>query len=476
MARVDVRPPRRALARRTSSLLAASLAAGLAVALAVAPELAAAAPTSTLVTTPGTGETAPGGEPTDDTSTPPVEPTATDPAPVPTTAPPTLPPDPTTPAPAPTTTAPTTTPPGNPAPTTAAPTTAPPPVGGKPAPPNVPAPSQPNADGLGVRVTTRDLTLGRSYWNAKSTVATLRVTVENTGRIGERVRLGYTLPTGLADAGTAGCVAAGGGSWGCGEWTVAPGTRFTSLIKVRVAGDAWRRMPLSGSVRVTATGPGTSGTVEDNEGFAVLFPPGPPVPGMLLDADEVAFDITGGATELAVRLGNTGAVDATGRVEVVLPSGVSVQSPPPYCAMASPTRTRCDLGLLPTGRTQTLRLPVVATPQAQREAPLAGALIGELDPRSGRTRQMRMSFRIVAAAALATPPVTTPTPTGSQGVLAAAGRTADTGGMSSVQRIAVALIAVSVLLVVLALALATTSLRRRMGGPAPDPTANPAVD
>ena len=42
------------------------------------------------------------------------------------------------------------------------------------------------------------------------------------------------------------------------------------------------------------------------------------------------------------------------------------------------------------------------------------------------------------------------------------------------QRTAVILIAVSALLVVLALTLAMTSLRRRFGGPPPEPALNPA--
>ncbi|MEH0937514.1 hypothetical protein [Micromonospora psammae] len=447
-------------------------------ALTVAPGLATAAPTVTRVATPETGETTPAGEPTEET-TPPVEPTA--PASDPATGPPTLPPDPDpTPSDAtPTTVAPTTSAPA-PAPTTTTrpPTTAPapPPPGGGPVPPPAPPPGEPGGGRTGVRVTTGDISLGPGYWNARSTVTTLRVTVTNTGATSARIRLGYTLPAGITDAGTPGCSAAGGGAWRCGEWTAAAGARFSSAIKVRVGGTAWRQMPLSGSVRVTATGADTGAVTADDEGFAVLFPPGPPVPGIKLAADEVAFDISGTPTELAVRLGNTGKVDAAGRIEVILPAGVSVPNPPAGCEAAGPTRTRCDVGTVAAGRTAALRLPVAASPEAQRQAPLAGALLGKLDPHSGRTRQMQMSFRINAAAALATPAASTPTPTGSQGVLAVAGQASGDDGMSSVQQIAVALIAVSGVLVVLALALATASLRRRMSGPVTDPAGNPASD
>ncbi|SCL56223.1 hypothetical protein GA0070606_2569 [Micromonospora citrea] len=464
MARVDVRPGRRARDRRTVPLLAISLAAGLTV--ASVPGWATAAPTAARV---ATAPTEPVGEPGE-------EPTADPTDPVPSEAPSTVSPPPQSTPPAATTEpAPTTTAPQEPAPTTTSPTTSTPPPApsAPPVRPSAPAPGSPSAPAAGVSVTTDDITLTSAYWNAPSTVTTLRVTVTNTGASSARVRLAYTLPAGLTDAGTEGCADAGGGEHRCGEWTSAPGARFSTLLRVRVGGDAWRKMPLSGSVRVTAAVPGAA-PVSDNEGFAVLFPPGPPAPGIRLAADEVTFDISGGASGLDVRLGNTGRVDADGRVEVILPAGVTVPAPPAGCTTVDPTRTRCDLGTVPAGRTADLRLPVAATPEAQRQAPLAGAVLGQLDPRSGRPRQVQMSFRITAAAALATPVVSTPAPTGSQGVLAAdAPSLRDGGGISSVRRTAITLIAVSTLLVVLALALATTSLRRRSGAAMTERTPGP---
>jgi hypothetical protein len=478
MHRVDVRPVRRAPRRRTASLLAMSLAAGLAAAVAVTPGWATATPTVTRVLAAATASADPATDPVEETPT--VDPTATEPDPP--TAPPTesAPPETTPPAPDPTTTsaAPPTSDAGNPAPTTTAPTatTAPPPQQGPPpvVSPAAPGPGQPAPSRLGVRVTTGDVTLTDAYWTAASTVTKLRVTIANTGSAPERVRLAYTLPAGLTDAGTEGCASSGGGNYRCGEWTTTPGDRFSTSVRVRVAGTAWRQMPLSGSVRVTATGPGVTGSAQDNEGFAVLFPAGPPVPGIRLQADEVAFDISGGPSQLDVRLGNSGKVDAAGRVEVILPAGVSVPTPPPGCLPVASSRTRCEVGAVPAGRVATLRLPVTATPEAQRAAPLAGAIVGRLDPRSGKTRQLQMSFRITAAAALSTPVAVTPAPTASQGVLAGAGQRDGDGGLSSIQHTAIILMAVSGLLVVLALALATTSLRRRMTGPVADPRTAPA--
>ncbi|MEV4386550.1 hypothetical protein AB0J68_12695 [Micromonospora sp. NPDC049580] len=482
MARVKVSPERWAVGRPPTPLLAASLALGLLAALAAAPALASAA-VPRIHPIAAVTESAPEPDP-DPETTPAQEPTPTqDPGgdPVPTNPAPetTAPPPATTPPAPPQTTAPNVPPP----PTTTAPApggSTRPPTPGPPAPP-VP-PVRPPAPGgtppaapspLGVQVTTEDVTLPEAYWNAASTTTTLRVTVANTGTAAQRVRLSYTLPAGLTDAGTKGCVAAGGGAYHCGAWTAEAGVRFSSLIRLRVAGNAWERMPLSGSVQVVADAPGVSGEVADDQGFAVLFPPGPPVPGISLAADEVAFDISGAASTLAVRLVNTGTVDAAGLVEVILPAGVSVPTPPAGCLPVEASRTRCDGGLLSAGETRELRLPVEATPQAQREAPLSGAVIGQLDPRNGATRRVQMSFRITAAAALATPVVSPPAPTGSQGVLPAGATTDDDGGMTSVQRTAVILIAVSALLVVLALTLATTSLRRRLGEPTAEPTAPP---
>ncbi|MET7822254.1 hypothetical protein [Micromonospora zamorensis] len=474
MARVKALPGLRAEVRRTAPSLAAALALGLLTALAVGPTGANAAMPEpepvVMVTDPvSEPETTASQDPTPTEE--PTDPVPTDPAPETTApAPETTPPPPVTTAPevppAPTTTAPA---PGGP-PTAVPPIAPPPPV--PPVRPPPPGSAAPPPSPLGVQVTTQDVTLTEAYWNAASTATTLQVTVNNTGTTAQRIRLSYTLPAGLTDVGTKGCTAAGDGTYRCGAWTAEAGVRFSALLRLRVDGSAWKQMPLAGSVQVVADAPGVPGEAKDDQGFAVLFPPGPPAAGIALAADEVAFDISGTASTLALRLGNTGAVDATGRVEVVLPPGVTVPTPPPGCVTVDPTRTRCDAGLVAAGKTAELRLPVEATPEAQRGAPLSGALIGQLDPRSGATRQLQMSFRITAAAALATPVVSPPAPTGSQGVLPGGAANGD-GGMTSVQRTAIILIVVSTLLVVLALTLATVSLRRRLNGPAPGPAPNP---
>ncbi|MFB9848826.1 hypothetical protein ACFFMR_00285 [Micromonospora andamanensis] len=435
-------PGRRAW-RRT---LASACALGLLVAAGavVAPGAVVAAPTAHRAA-----------EPVPDS--PPAEPTG---EPEPTSPPPTVEPPVETSAPA----SPSTTP--TPGATTGGPvpSSGPPAATGAPPRPTYSPPSRPPAPTIappvsaGVTVTTGDLTLPVGYWNVAGTVATLRVTVANTGTASAGVRLAYTLPAGLTDAGTDGCATAGRREYRCGQWTTAPGAQFSTRLRIRVDGDAWRQMPLAGSVRVTATGP--AGTARDDEGFAVLFPPGPPAPGITMSAEEVAFDAEGASEGLLVRLGNTGRADATGRVDVLLPAGVTVTAPPSGCVAVAATRTRCDLGTVPAGRTDEVRLPVTAMATALRAAPLSGAVIGLLDPRHGADRRMQLSFRITASPELpvGAPPAASVTSPG----LRPAGAP---GGPTSGHRAAVLPITVSVLLLLLAAGLVTAMRRRRARAP-----------
>jgi hypothetical protein len=327
-------------------------------------------------------------------------------------------------------------------------------------PPTRPRPEGPQ---LGVYVTTDDLALTPTYWNAVAgTTVDLRVTVTNTGQVEEAIGLSYQLPAGLTDAGTVGCLRTGS-VHRCTAWAVAAGTSFSTRLRIRVSGDAWQRMPVSGLVRATATAPGHPQLtpVTDEQGFAVLFPAGPPTAGVSLSASEVAFDISGAPAGLELRLGNTGQVDSTGTVEIVLPAGVTVPAPPGGCRAGTVGRTRCELGTVRAGSAGVVRLTLAADAETQRRAPLAGAVNAVLTPVTGKAKRVQMSFRIVAAAA-SVPAQSSDgvAPTSSQGVLAGA-RPGAIDGPNSTRLTAVGLIVLSVLLVVLALGLATVSLRRR---------------
>ena len=326
-------------------------------------------------------------------------------------------------------------------------------------PPGQPGPAVPGQPRLGAYVTTSDIRLGPAYWNARSTTTELRVDVANTGQAAARFALLYTLPDGVSDAGTDGCAPAGGQSYRCSAWTAPAGAGWSMRIKVRVAGDAWKRMPLMGSVQVTASAPGL-GEVHDNQGFAVLFPPGPPTAGISLVASEVNFASADQTATLDVTLRNTGAVTATGQIEVILPGGVSLERPVEDCAPAA-GRTRCQLGRIGPGRIRQITLPLIATIEAQRAAPLSGAVFGTLTAHWS-PRRVQMSFLITAveSAGTAAPAPLDANPDGPVGAFAPVSATER--GMSGVEKTAVALVVVSILLVVLALALAMTSLRRRI--------------
>ncbi|WP_341718875.1 hypothetical protein QQG74_03605 [Micromonospora sp. FIMYZ51] len=187
--------------------------------------------------------------------------------------------------------------------------------------------------------------------------------------------------------------------------------------------------------------------------------------GITLRANEVAIDADGGSAGLTVSLGNRGRVEARGRVEVELPAGITVPAPPARCVAATATRTRCDLGSVPAGRTAQLRLPIAAAPQVRRAEPLAGVVIGHLDQRDGPSRRVQLSFQITAV--LPEGPAVVPPPVAAPSALPA-GATARGDGMTSTTRTAVSLIALPVLL---ALGLVTMSLRRRTAVPGADPPA-----
>jgi hypothetical protein len=326
-------------------------------------------------------------------------------------------------------------------------------------PPGQPGPAVPGQPRLGAYVTTGDIRLGTAYWHTRSTTTELRVDVANTGQAAARFALLYTLPDGVTDAGTAGCAPAGGQSYRCSAWTARAGAGWSMRIKVRVDGDAWERMPLMGSVQVTASAPGL-GEVHDNQGFAVLFPPGPPTAGISLVATEVNFPSADQAATLQVQLRNTGSATASGEIEVVLPGGVSVEGPVDDCAPVA-GRTRCLLGRIGPGKIRQVTLPLIATIEAQRAAPLSGAVFGTLTAH-GKPKRVQMSFLITAVesagtAAPAPPDAASGRPVGAFAPVAATER-----GMTGVQKTALALVVVSVMLVVLALVLAVTSLRRRI--------------
>ena len=295
-----------------------------------------------------------------------------------------------------------------------------------------------------------------------STVADLNVIVANTGQVAQRITLTYTLPAGVSDAGTPGCRPVSGSTYRCSPITAAADASRSVHVRLRVAGGAWRNAPLNGSVQATATGSGRGdfGIARDYEGFAVLFPPGPPVAGMGLAATEVRFTALDKPATLQVTLTNRGRASAVAAVEVALPSGVNAAAQAD-CVPAG-ARIRCNLGPLSAGRSGHVRMTLSATPDAQRQAPLSGAAFGTLS--SGSTvKSTQTSFRILADAATAAQDADENTTT--------TGVAASSASSAGVTATALALVLAAGALIVLAVVLATTSLLRRReddpGAPAP---------
>src|SRR6266545_676869 len=137
------------------------------------------------------------------------------------------------------------------------PTTPPPPP-----PPPPPAP--------GVKINAADVTLGPSYWQGSVTKGAMTVQVTNTGDSAELVTLTYTLPPGVHDTGPAcPCTA-----------TLKAGDVWTVNVVLAVDPDAWRRAPLAGTAVAAATVVGRADLgARDQDGYSIMLPPGPPVPG-----------------------------------------------------------------------------------------------------------------------------------------------------------------------------------------------------
>jgi hypothetical protein len=180
-----------------------------------------------------------------------------------------------------------------------------------------------------------------------------------------------------------------------------------------------------------------------------------PFAGLALSASDVVFASGGQPAWLWVRLSNTGAADATGRVEIILPEGVTVDAPPAGCRATGNGRTACEFSRVRPGRTADVHLRIDATLEAQGRAPLVGAVVAALTPRSGGVKRMQVSFRITAISAVLAEDLAN----GAGGALAGGNGSSDDHG-AGVRRLAIGLIVVSGLLVVLALALAMRSVRR----------------
>jgi len=219
--------------------------------------------------------------------------------------------------------------------------------------------------------------LGPGYWTGGYD-SSVTVTVTNTGNVPEDGTVAYALPRGVTDRGSADCT--GGG---CGVSGLAPGeTRFLR-IALRVAPDAWKGGLISGTASVAVSGGGASGSAAPTD-WAVVFPAGPPVNGLVLKAGNAQLAPGNNLrTGMTAHLSNTGATPAAGSVQLQLPAGVTIATFPAACtghSVVNPTTQRCDLGTVPAGGTVDLVFGLQLTPHAYENAPLASMLTATLVP------------------------------------------------------------------------------------------------
>ncbi|MBO0869589.1 MAG: hypothetical protein J2P15_13585, partial [Micromonosporaceae bacterium] len=271
-----------------------------------------------------------------------------------------------------------------------------PPVSPTPAPPPPPAPPPVQATGapvLRLVVATGAAVLDASYWTGR-TATSLTITVANNGNVAARVRLRTTAPAGVT-------LSAGGCGDSC-DLTVGPGRRQSVRVNLSVSPQAWRRAPLTGGVSFSASAAGVR-PVGGDTNWDVVFPPGPPTPGISLQVGTVALGAEPEAPgRLTVRVGNTGHRRASVTVTVLVPQGVSFAAPPAGCVQhpeARPLAMDCALGRVPPGGTGTLTVGLLVDGRARADSPLAGLVRVVLTPDGRAPIRTQGSYLIVASGA-----------------------------------------------------------------------------
>jgi hypothetical protein len=266
-----------------------------------------------------------------------------------------------------------------------------------PVPTDTAAPTPAPDPVLGVQIVASDLSLDNEYWQGSGGHGAIRFTVTNTGDASQWTVISYTLPAGVHAASECACSAA-----------VPAGQGWTTSVAVSVDPDAWRHAPLVGSATATSvyiTRPDIP-AAGDTDGFSILLPPGPPIPGIVLTAADVVLGAqrpTGLETaRLGVRLVNSGSAPADGAVEVTTPEGVDIVTFPTDCAshrMVEGHRQRCELGKLPAGQARALTFGLSLTASARANAPLSGAVHAFLTPTGQNTAEVQTIYRVLVGGA-----------------------------------------------------------------------------
>jgi hypothetical protein len=264
-----------------------------------------------------------------------------------------------------------------------------------------PVPSGSPPPPVRVEVQAADITVGPEYWQGTTEPYRLSFTVRNAGVPAIATTTAVTLPPGLRRTGAEpGPCEDGGLTFEC---RLDKGASVTVTVVVAVAAGAWREPP-RGSVRTTARAIDSGNTDTREDPFTVMFPPGPPTPGINLAATGPTLPaLAAGRPEkanLTVRLRNTGPVQAVGAVELLTPPGVQVATMPAVCverSRISLSDERCGLGRVASGQDLVLSFALTITPQARAEAPLSGTVQALLTPSGQDTITVQATYQITVA-------------------------------------------------------------------------------
>ncbi len=277
-----------------------------------------------------------------------------------------------------------------------------PPASPPPPPPPPPTRSAPpmSIPTAAIDVAVDDIAVGSDYWSGV-TSQWLVYRVTNTGNGTESGTVTVTLPPAVSAAAPAGCTRSGAGLT-CSFHSLHAGASTDWHTVVNVAADAWESAPIAGTVKARAQLSTRAGTLtaQDTAGFSVLFPPGPPTPGIRLSVSDVTVAETRDG-DLTVQLTNTGSVPARGAVELAAPSGVRVTKTPAVCSPTSTTaagRLRCDLAPLESGQRLTMVFTIGLDGGALVDRTPAGMVHGELTPSGQATISTQSSFRLLLPA------------------------------------------------------------------------------
>jgi hypothetical protein len=313
---------------------------------------------------------------------------------------------------------------------------------------------------LRVTVYASNAVLGSGYWNGQNTTS-FAITVRNTGTVAAAVKVNYTVPHGVTDTATGACR-----HGSCSVTSIAPDTSVALPVAVTVSPDAWRNAPLTGQLSFSASAAGAQ--VSSDQGtWGVIFPPGPPAPGIGLQVGNVTLDARPEVPgQLKIKVTNTGALPAATTVDVVVPDGVSQGPMPANCQdqrQLDASAARCVLGTLAPGEQSSIVVPLTVDARARDDAPLAGLVRATLTPAGQEGRTTQASYEILV-----------PTDQGGVSVGSTASAPSPTGAdhvnafvLSSRSPAALPIIAGSTVLLIMVIAALVLALRKRPAGPVP---------